>query len=199
VLGFAGLIVVALVVVGPAFGLLPASVLERLSDVPHFFAIFDARRVEITTDNFSIVERMAHWQAAWDMFSGRPWLGVGAGNYEAVYPAYALPQWKDPLGHAHNYYLNVLAESGLVGLSGYLVFVGAALALGIRAVRASRGLDRGIALGVLGGIIYLTVHNFLDNLYVHGMNLQVGMLLAIAVVLLRNAQKQKAAGSSSGA
>ena len=63
------------------------------------------------------MERMAHWQSAWYMFLDHPWNGLGLGNYPAAYPAYQLlSNFKDPLGHAHNLYLNILAESGVSGL-----------------------------------------------------------------------------------
>ncbi len=76
------------------------------------------------------------------MFGDRPWLGVGFGNYEAVYPAYAIGIWRDPLGHAHNYYLNVAAEAGLIGLAAYLAVLAAALALAGRATARTSGLAR---------------------------------------------------------
>lgn len=186
-----GGVIAAAALLGPASGLAPGSLIGRLSDVPQYLSIFDARPVEVNPDNFSAVERMAHWQAAWAMFSDRPWLGVGAGNYEVVYPAYRLPAWREALGHAHNYYLNVLAESGLVGLAAYLAVLCAGLALAWHSVRACRGLDRGLALGVFGALVHLAVHNLFDNLYVHGMNLHVAMLLGVAAVLLTAARGER--------
>ena len=55
------------------------------------------------------------------MAGDRPWLGVGFGNYGAAYEEYALINWPDPLGHAHNYYLNLVAEIGFIGLGAYLL------------------------------------------------------------------------------
>jgi O-antigen ligase len=52
----------------------------------------------------------------------RPALGVGFGNYEAAYPQYRLMSWPFALGHAHNYYLNLLSETGVAGLAAYLLF-----------------------------------------------------------------------------
>ena len=69
-------------------GLLPASILDRLQQTIEYFGVFDVRTVEVTSDNWAIVERMAHWQAGWYMFVDHPWLGVGAGNYAEAYPTY---------------------------------------------------------------------------------------------------------------
>src|SRR5438132_2843870 len=96
-------------------GLLPPAILDRLAQTIEYFGVFDVRTVEVTSDNWAIVERMAHWQAGWYMFLDHPWLGVGAGNYAHAYPAYFVGSWREALGHAHNYYLNILAELGIVG------------------------------------------------------------------------------------
>jgi O-antigen ligase len=102
-----------------------------------------------------------------------------------VYPAYALPHWSDPLGHAHNYYLNVAAETGLIGLLAYGILWVAAFWQSWHAVRVSNGFWRGVAAGLLGMLVALSAHNTFDNLFVHGMAVQVGIGLGI-VAWLRN-------------
>jgi len=175
--------------------LLPRSFVQRFADIAPYLGIFDVRGVKVTDENYALVERMAHWQAAWGMFSDRPWLGVGIGNYEPVYPAYALPGWEEPLGHAHNYYLNIAAEAGLVGLAAYLVLWGAAFREAWKTVRGTGGYWRGVAVGVFGALVHLSVHNFFDNLYVHNMYVHVAILLGLLYV----AGRQSAApGQNSG-
>src|SRR5581483_8777938 len=107
-------------------GALPTVITERLGVVLDSFGVFDVRAVEVTSENFSVVEGLVHWQAGWYMFLDHPILGVGAGNYAAAYPDYFLPGWPDPLGHAHNYYLNTAAEMGVIGLAALLFLLGAA-------------------------------------------------------------------------
>ncbi len=175
---------------------IPGALEKRFADFAGDLTTFDVRSVEITDANFAVVERVAHWQAAWGMFSAHPWTGVGIGNYPAVYGQYALPRWQEPLGHAHNYYLNIAAEAGIPGLAAYLLWVGASLWLAVRAVRASRGLWLGLALGALGMWVHLTVHNMFDNLYVHGMGIHVGLLLGLAAWVVANGYT-KVAGRTS--
>lgn len=165
---------------GSALNLLPASIVERFADVGAYFKPFDVRTVEVDDANWALVERMAHWQAGWAMFNDRPWLGVGFGNYEAVYPAYAIGIWRDPLGHAHNYYVNIAAEAGLVGLLAYLIVLAAAFAQTGKAFARSSGLARAVCAGAIGMLVHLCIHNFVDNLYVHGMNMLVALALGIA-------------------
>jgi len=168
---------------GSAANLLPASIVERFADIGAYFQPFDVRTVEVNDTNWAIVERMAHWQAGWAMFSDRPWLGVGFGNYEAVYPAYAIGIWRDPLGHAHNFYINIAAEAGLAGFIAYLIVIAAAFAQTGKALARTSGLSRAVCIGAIGMLAHLSVHNFVDNLYVHGMNMLVGMALGIAWAL----------------
>ena len=98
-------------------------------------------------ENFALVERRAHWQAAVEMFEDSPWVGVGIGNYAVAYPAYALPKWEDPLGHAHNYYLNVLAEAGGIGFLAYILLWGAIFWVAARAVFRTQGWTQGVVAG----------------------------------------------------
>ena len=162
--------------------------------------------IEVTDENWATLERLAHWHAAWKMWLDRPWLGVGIGNYALVYPQYALPRWGDPLGHAHNHYLNVAAESGLVGLAAYLVLVVTWIWWAWRLAQpwSGRGrpipeppasgvkrwmtenYSRGLALGGLGVLMHLAVHTLFDNLLVAGMYVQIGMVLGLCELAGRN-------------
>ena len=50
---------------------------------------------------------------------------------------------------------------------------------GWRAVRVTNGWLRGIAAGLLGMLVALSIHNGFDDLFVHGMHVQVGIGLGI--------------------
>jgi O-antigen ligase len=174
--------------------LVPATIVQRFSDFLPYLGVTDVRGAEITDANFAVLERMAHWQAALSMWTDHPWLGVGIGNYEAAYPRYALPLWPLPLGHAHNYYLNIAAEAGFLGLAAYLFLWGAALVRSWLATRKARGWYWGVALGVLGVLVHLSVHNLVDNLYVHSMYLQLAMLLGLRLTEQPNLRIPKGLG-----
>lgn len=159
-------------------GWLPTSITTRLSGLSDYLAIPDPARTEITDDNFAALERVAHWQAGWRMFEDHPWLGVGIGNYAVVYAAYALPHWYEPLGHAHNIFINFLAETGALGGIAFVI-----LWLGIgwvtwRRAAQTKGYVQALALGVLGTWVYLTIHSLFDNLFVQHLQLQLALLLA---------------------
>ncbi|MBV9897599.1 MAG: O-antigen ligase family protein [Chloroflexi bacterium] len=173
-------------------GALPAAILDRLSQAIQYFGVFDVRTVEVTSDNWAVVERMAHWQAGWYMFLDHPWLGVGAGNYAQAYPDYYVGSWIEPLGHAHDYYINMLAELGVVGGGILLLLLGIAFKqLGGALVRSEAQRDtfwRAVLAGAFGGLIVFCVHNLFDSLFVHSVNIQVGVLLGLGLVAIRQSR-----------
>ncbi|MBK9091987.1 MAG: O-antigen ligase family protein [Anaerolineae bacterium] len=153
----------------------------RLAQVGDYLGGFDVTTVEVNDDNFAVVERVAHWVAAQRMIAQAPWQGVGVGNYAAVYPQVALPRWQDPLGHAHNIYLNTWAEAGLPGLLTYVLLwlLAAWQAVRLAYDRQTDALGRAVALGVLGAIVHLSIHNLFDNLLVQRLYLHMALLLAL--------------------
>lgn len=175
-LAAAAVIAVILVTVGT--GWLPAAIAGRVSDLGNYFAMPDPVRTEINDDNFAVLERVAHWRAGLAMFDDHPWLGVGIGNYAVAYERYAPPHWYEPLGHAHNIYINFLAETGVLGAGMFgALWIGMWLVTWRRA-RMTNGYRAALALGVLGTLAYLTAHNLFDNLFVQHMQLQLALLLA---------------------
>ena len=172
-----------LVLVAYLAGVVPQSILVRLTDLAAGLRLEDVRGVGINDTNYAVVERLAHWQAALEMWRYDFWTGVGLGCYEAAYPGFALINWPFALGHAHNIYLNLLAETGLLGLVTYLALWGTVFWQTWRATRRSTGLERGLALGLLGVWTHLTVHHLFDNLYVNNVHLLIGLLLGVLAVL----------------
>ena len=49
-----------------------------------YFGLTDVLSQPVTDENFSVVERIAHWVAAQRMWAQSPWFGVGPGNYAVV-------------------------------------------------------------------------------------------------------------------
>jgi len=166
-------------------GVLPASLQARIGDFTADLSGFQDVRGQVITDaNYAVLERLAHWQAGLAMADAHPWLGVGFGAYEAAYPDYRLMNWPFPLGHAHNYYINLLAETGIVGAIGYIVAWLIIIWLTLKALGRLSGAMHGLALGLLGAWTYLAVHSLFDKLYVNNLYLHVGALVGILGGLL---------------
>jgi O-antigen ligase len=170
-------------------GLLPSAISERLADAGTLLEIRDVRGVPINDANYALIERQAHWQAALNMLTEQPWTGVGFSNYQPVYEQYRLLNWPMPLGHAHNIYLNVAAETGLIGLALYLLLWISIFALTFRTIRRAQGFDRAVAVGLMGAWVYLGTHMLVDNLYVNNTHLMIGALLGLLTAVAARASQ----------
>lgn len=103
----------------------------------------------------SNVERRLLWQSAWNMFEDHPLTGVGMANFKQNYQEhYILPEAKEPkLGHAHNNFMHVLAENGILGLGALIVFWGYLFILGVTGWRNQRNPAFLLILAVLLGTV----------------------------------------------
>ena len=172
----------AVLLIGLTFNLIPTSITTRLTSFQDDFRLGDVRGVDVNDSNYAVLERLAHWQAALDMARDELWLGVGFGNYEPAYDDYALINWPDPLGHAHNYYFNLLAETGIIGLIAYSLLWTAVFWQTINLLRLDWPL-RGIVLGLLAGWVALTVHHVVDKLYVNNIYIHIGAMFGLLQTL----------------
>jgi O-antigen ligase len=130
-----GIFVVLGVIAVALTGHLPSSLTDKA------FAFLGLTNISLAApspQDYSTAERLAHWIAGINMFIANPILGVGIGNYPDAYLPFHVTIFVDPLGHAHNYYINVAAEMGLIGLTVYLLFV--------------------LAIFVAGGSVILRMH-----------------------------------------
>ena len=162
---------------------LPGSLTGRVSELQTYLGGFDPTHTEITDANFSVLERIAHWRAGLAMFRDHPWLGVGIGNYAVAYEGYAPPHWYEPLGHAHNISIHLLAETGILGGLTFLAFWLALAGAAMRAILRSDPARRAYALGLLGTWVYVSVHGVFDYLYVQHMQLNLALLWAGLIAL----------------
>lgn len=180
---------------------IPAPIAERFQDIPAYLGLTNLLNQPVTDENFAIIERLAHWEAAIRMWERAPWLGIGPGNYATIYPEVHLPRWEEALGHAHNIYLNTLAESGLWGLFAYLLLWGALIIRFRHQGKEAEGRDdegrddggvtgrlienqeegwaNALRIGFIGMVCHLSIHNFFDNLFVQGIYLYIALWLAV--------------------
>ncbi len=174
--------------------LLPGSVSGRLGAIVGYFGIWNVRGIPVNDDNFAVLERVAHWQAAWEMFADHFWLGVGVGNWDVTYPEYAIGIWEASLGHAHNVLFHYAAVAGIAGALSYVWLWLGSLWQALRAGSRIRGHERAIAVGVSGMLIHLSIHNQFDNLWVQGMPLLIA--LGLAILPLKNETKPTPSSSN---
>lgn len=165
---------------GVSAGFGPAlAVTDRLGGFREEFTLGDVRGVDINDANYSVLERLAHWQAAVGMARDDLWTGVGFGNYSAAYGDYDVINFPDALGHAHNYYLNLLAEVGLPGLLAYGLFWVLLTGQSIWLAQRVAWPERGIVVGLLAAWVALAVHHLVDKLYVNNIYVHLGAMIGL--------------------
>ena len=88
-----------------------------------------------SAQDYSTAERLAHWIAGINMFLDHPLTGVGIGNYGTAYAPYHVTIFVNSLDHAHNYYINISAETGIIGLTTFVLLLLAMFVAGSCAYR----------------------------------------------------------------
>lgn len=110
-----GCVVAVLVVLG--------GVVWGFSTQPQYVARFES--ITNTTTDASNLGRFDVWISSINMFKDHPVTGVGIGQWRTIYEAsYRLPTENQHLYHAHNNFIQLLGEVGLLGLLGVLIFYG---------------------------------------------------------------------------
>jgi len=136
-------------------------------------------------DNLLQDNRPVFWAGTVRMIADHPWTGTGLGTFALVYPAYELsgaPQLF--LAHAHNDYLEYLAELGAVG---FCLLVGGVLYLAARAFLAWRVRRdpqvKALGLGLLASLAGIMIHSLTDfNLHIPANTLLFVIVLGLAIV-----------------
>jgi O-antigen ligase len=109
-------------------------------------------------------ERITTWGWTLEMIWDRPWFGVGGGGYEWAFPAYKGQQLAEAyFDHAHNDYLELLADQGLLGA----VLLAPAIAMLLWCIgkgyqRRRDPFLRGILFASLAGTLAFLLHGMVD-------------------------------------
>jgi len=121
------------------------------------------------------------WRDTFSMIRANPILGVGLGAYETAFPIYSESDGSLRVPQAHNEYLQVAADAGIVGFLIALWFIVAIFRTVSRGVRSRDPLLAGLALGSGGGIFAMLVHSMFDfNLQIPSNALLFLLLVAVA-------------------
>jgi putative inorganic carbon (HCO3(-)) transporter len=120
-----------------------------------------------------IATRVEIWAAAIEGFGQRPVLGWGLNNFPQAYIALERPG-RNFLGAggfdvpptAHNLYLNVAVEQGLVGVMALVLLGIAVVQMTIRLRRSEDRRRRAMGLALLGSATVIALHNLFDVTFV---------------------------------
>lgn len=133
--------------------------------------------VDVSTGRFHF------WPIALQIFFDHPILGAGFDAFGVAFTKYDTWNGMLRVEHAHNEYLQTLADSGIVGLACVIAFVFLLFRKGIATILSQHGFRRSAALGALAGCFGIFVHSFFDfPLRTHSNTFFFLMLVAIATV-----------------
>jgi hypothetical protein len=77
-----------------------------------------------------------------------------------------------------------MAELGFLGITAYASELFAWVVVILAAYRRSRAaLDRALCIGVLASLVGVAVHNVFDNLSVHGLGTEMGLLVGLCTAI----------------
>lgn len=155
-------------------------------------------------DSDNVTLRFKEWEAAADMFADHPWLGVGFGNFPEyqidtirayrIGPIFEIGDGDADSGPGlvhhvvENSYLQLAAETGLLGMLAFLALVGALLAIVLRLVQKHADpVTRTLGASIGAGFLSYLVNGLTVTAYTHYIStmLAFAVLFAAAVVVHR--------------
>lgn len=112
------------------------------------------------------VERLLLWETTWNMLRDHPVLGVGVGNYRSVQDDYIREEVDLPMTrtHAHNIWLQIAVERGVLGLLAFLWLAVAVFKEAISGLRRMRSAG-GYRFALLAGSLAAVTGFYLDGLF----------------------------------
>lgn len=171
---FASMVAIDLLIISSWFGL--ARLAERIENT----SLAEEARTDVNTHALPWLQD--HWLT-----------GSGAGSFASQFPFYRKSDVAHFFDFAHNDYLQLLGEYGLIG---GLMFAGIAvlsLHAAIQAQRRRRNpLLRGMGFAAMMGIISLLIHSTVDfNLHIPANAMLFSMLCALAFLARHQGQDAK--------
>ena len=157
------------------------------------------KRVDSISDtkyNWSNVSRFIIWDTAYGIFKDHPVLGIGLGSFAKEYKNTVvdrslkrnvpLKDWQKKhlreLSHAHNNYIHMLAENGLVGFLGYVLAFGFILCKNIKNYLLNKNPYALMIVGSTAALLLqgLTEYNFGNSSVMKIYWLVLGCLVVLA-------------------
>jgi len=106
--------------------------------------------------------RAHFWSVTVEIIKTHPWLGTGLGAFGVVYTGFDSRNGIYRLEQAHNDYLQVLSDGGIIGAVIGLFFVVNLFRMGFIRRDSRDDFRRGVATGAMAGCFAVLVHSFFD-------------------------------------
>jgi len=118
----------------------------------------------------------------WRIFLDHPWVGTGLGTFVTVYPQYASSYEGRLVDHAHNDYVEMMAETGMVGVICSLAFIVILFRTALSNLRPhGNSFSLAIRIGSLVACSGLLLHSLVDfNMHIPSNALLFFLLASLA-------------------
>jgi O-antigen ligase len=117
----------------------------------------------VAGEQYSIDSRWVAYGIVLELARSNPLLGLGMANYHFYTPLIPIWGWYVQF-NSHNQYIDLIAQTGLIGLGCYFWFVAAVGRLGWRLrTKVGDGFARAYVYGALGGLAGMLVAGWLGD------------------------------------
>lgn len=169
------------------YNFLPQNYMDRLMTLTFFFQDRGTSRLE----ERSLQGRLSENLAALEMVKDKPIFGVGLNSYKYLFPTYSKNLGLALVAgerEAHNTYLEVLAETGIVGFLIFTLVLGSCVYMIIKAreVFVEKKLHdyASMSIGYLGGFAaYFFAAIFVHNAFPRNFYLLLGIAFALGTIV----------------
>lgn len=145
---------------------------------------FEKLKGEIETVNNAGVNRNLIWSSTLKMIESEPLLGVGFGGYATAIPKFDASGGKYRLQQAHNEYLEIMANGGIIGFALFALFGVIVVHRILKNLRSSDLLRRASCFGAAIGIFGVLIHSFVD----FGLHIPVNAFIFVVLVVIATAK-----------
>lgn len=135
---------------------------------------------EVEPVKSTVVNRNFIWNSTLDLIRNEPVLGVGFGGYPVAITRFDTSGGKQSMQQAHNDYLEVLANGGIVGFALFGAFGAQVVSKIFRNMKSTDRFTRSSCFGAAIGIFGVLIHSFVD----FGLHIVINaLILAVLIVI----------------
>jgi O-antigen ligase len=139
------------------------------------------------------LRRKEIWHATWQLIKAHPLTGIGFGGYETAIPEFNTGYFgSEPLGQAHNDYLEILASGGIIGAVLAAWFVLAVVRNVLPRLQSRNSFRYSTCLGAIAGLFAVGIHSFVD----FGLHITVNALVFTCLVVIATTDCSRETGPS---
>lgn len=138
--------------------------------------------------DYTSVERMKIWDAAWKIFISRPIVGMGLGTFMFNFTKYVDKAYRFTAPYAHNCYLQIASELGIIGLVSFLSILVIFFAYGMWFISYKKNdFFWYMLLGTLASVLGYCMQMAVDtNFYSLDLGLMFWLLLGLGIAAMNN-------------